>query len=66
MMPYFIVTLVTAAVTGCLGGCRILCDKATILRDTIKGTRLYIVVPLLSFSLRHEDVPISSALHGRG
>jgi hypothetical protein len=65
-MSYFIVTLVTAAVRGCLGGCRILCDKATILRDTIKGTLLYVVVPLLSFSLRHVDVPLSSALHGGG
>ena len=32
-MSYFIVTLVTAAVRGCLGVCRIFSDKATIVRD---------------------------------
>ena len=63
-MSYFVVTLVLVAVRICLGGCRILCDGVTVLRDTIKGTHLYIIVPLLSFSQRHEDASLSSALHG--
>jgi len=65
-MSYFIVTLGTAAVRGCLLHPPGHPVKVAVLRDTIKGTHLYIVVPLLSFSLRHEDVPLSSALHGDG
>jgi hypothetical protein len=42
---------VQAAVMGCTGGCRYLCNKAAILKDTIKGTKLFSLQIFINWKL---------------